>query len=139
MDAPHLPLRVHGPQISAGERLSFDLGAYRNHDVRMGKRAIPCERTTRRVCWVVMVEKQCERGPDPCEGLGLPAEESGFGPIGHESWVTKRVNGLEPTALSSVASMAPRPWDPDALRLEDAVIAFFLCPPGRLTRHSGRL
>lgn len=54
---PHLPLRVHGPQISAGERLSFDLGAYRNHDVRMGKRAIPCERTTRRVCWVVMMEK----------------------------------------------------------------------------------
>ena len=85
------------------------------------------------------MEKQSERGQHPCEGFGLPAEESGFDPIGHESWVTKRVNGLEPTALSLVASMATRLWDPDRLRLEDAVIAFFLCPPGRLTRHSGRL
>ena len=85
------------------------------------------------------MEKQCEKGQDPCDGLGLPAEESGLDPIGHESWVTKRVNGLEPTALSSVASMTARPWDPDGLRLEDAVITFFLCPPGRLTRHSGRL
>ena len=58
---PHLPLRVHGPQISAGERLSFDLGAYRNCDVRMGKRSVPCETTTRRVCRVVMIGKQCER------------------------------------------------------------------------------
>ena len=95
---PHLPLRVHGPQISAGERLSFDLGAYRNCDVRMGKRSVPCETTTRRVC--------------PHEGLGLPAEESGFDPTGHESWVTKRINGLEPTALSSLASVAARPWGP---------------------------
>lgn len=61
MDAPHRPLRVHGPQISAGERLSFDLGAYRNHDIRMGKRTIPCERTTRHVSRVVMMEKQCQR------------------------------------------------------------------------------
>lgn len=64
---PHLPLRVHGPQISAGERLSFDLGAYRNCDVRMGKHTIPCERTTRRVCRVVMIGKQCER-----KGSGPP-------------------------------------------------------------------
>lgn len=80
-----------------------------------------------------------ESGQDPHEGLGLPAEESGFDPTGHESWVTKRINGLEPTALSSLASVAARPWGPDGLRLEDAVIAFFLCPSGKLTRHRGRL
>lgn len=80
-----------------------------------------------------------ERGQDPHEGLGLPAEESGFDPTGHESWVTERVNGLEPTALSSLASVGASLWDPDALRLEDAVIAFFLCPSGRLTRHRRRL
>ena len=61
-----------------------------------------------------------ESGQDPHEGLGLPAEESGFDPTGHESWVTKRINGLEPTALSSLASVAARPWGPDGLRLEDA-------------------
>ena len=80
-----------------------------------------------------------ESSQDPHEGLGLPAEESGFDPTGHESWVTKRINGLEPTALSSLASVAARPWDPDGLRLQDAVIAFFLCPSGKLTRHRGRL
>ena len=80
-----------------------------------------------------------ESGQDPHEGLGLPAEESGFDPTGHESWVTKRINGLEPTALSSMASVAARLWDPDGLRLEDAVIAFFICPSGKLTRHRGRL
>lgn len=65
--------------------------------------------------------------------------ESGFDPVGHDSWVTKRANGLEPTALGLLASVAARLGDPDGLRLEDAVIAFFLCPPGKLTRHSGRL
>ena len=53
-----------------------------------------------------------ERIGTHCEGLSFPAEELEFDPIGHGSWVAKRVNGLESTALSSVASVVARLWVP---------------------------
>lgn len=39
--------------------------------------------------------------------------ESGFDPVGRDSWVTKRANGLEP-ALGLLASVAARLGDPDS-------------------------